>query len=349
MTTVSAALRRLPRRTTSEPQPALVANEIVFSTITITAGRLAPPEHAGLARREPCLAAFVMNDARVQLEGQLEVVEASIAALDRGSALLAQRCPKGLGAVFAQDTSPAMLRAEEAVRRLVKRDRAVEGLLVQLEVARTKFWSRVAARGRLLGARHLRPSELLARIEAEPVLFSRRVFSLHVFAATLQCLFMGAMALRWGQGLIVIPFIWVFAGVALSTWRESVQTVVTAHQIKVGNEASPLGSQTVVRVRTDWWRRGLVLEVCGADGRTRCHALPAFPASLARAIEQTGTTVEGRWWTANTSGDCAKCAAAGKSAHRSGHLQPYSKPPNGARRVEVSSTERSAQTNKHPR
>jgi hypothetical protein len=245
------------------------------------------------------------TEIRVRLEGQLEIIETSIAALRRGAAAVNERAPHGLCEIVAREVSAEMVRAEGALRRLADRETAAGEVLAELAAARGNFWAQVEARGRLIGARQLRPEGLVRQLEDEPLLFWGRVFSWEHYLSAGAVLVMTAI-LRSLAPLVLLVVVAFLARVM------SVQVLVTRRHLRLGADVFELGPESAVHVRRNLFVRSLVVEVVGPGGSKRERGLPAFPLSLERAIARSGARVE-RTWAGSSSG-CSACAARKRAA-----------------------------------
>jgi hypothetical protein len=156
-----------------------------------------------------------MNHARIRLEGQLELVEESLAALEQGAALLEQDDVVGVVAVARAAYAPRTLRAEQAVRRMADDEASLEGVVKALEVARRHFGARLNRRVKMLGRGFL-PLEAAAQlVEAMPVSSSRVGVT-----TTPACLCVGETFLRFDEIVCVKVTQW--------GWRADVRVQTVA-------------------------------------------------------------------------------------------------------------------------
>lgn len=255
-------------------------------------------------------------EIRVRLEGQLELVEQSVASLNTAFAALSTRAPTGLTETVEFDASPEVARAEQALRRLAALEPELTGTLETLEFVRRAFWGRVRERARELGAPAARPQAVLSLLEAAPIVFARTLFSKAIFLALAGAvLFTGLLwRTRVPEPLQFLPGV-MFATAVLLTAAESARVVVTRERLVIRGEAFAFDSIRFMHVRGLQERtpfREVVVELALVDGRVVERRLPGFPRALEAALSNCGVPAQIDYWFGGISWSTDHCPLCAK-------------------------------------
>lgn len=116
---------------------------------------------------------MTLADARLRLEGQLEIIEAQRALLEETCASFASGGPRGVAAAFSSEVAPATTMALAAVWRAASREPEVREVLARYERLQDELAGLVRERARRLGAHSLRLDAAVALVERESPRFSR--------------------------------------------------------------------------------------------------------------------------------------------------------------------------------
>lgn len=248
----------------------------------------------------------VSVSARARLEGQVEVLERAIEITAHAVDQLARsvRLPQGVSEAAQVDA--ATVKAHSAAQRLAREDRSVLTVISALSSQRVKFRAAVAARAKLLRLPvELPPSELVARIEREPLVYvqTRGRWLAALSAGLTVVSVVGAVA----SGVPHSPSSSVFVTFAVlgalgvdHWWASRLEIVLTDQRLCVGRyefELSSLKRVAVVNRQRVFRRRTKLLEITTTLGRTIELPITRVPPGFAAAVRSVGLEWhESSWW-----------------------------------------------------
>ncbi len=235
-----------------------------------------------------------LEDARIRLEGRLEIIEATTAALHVASKRLDTDAAPPVVTVLAQQNAPELTEAEFAARLLMPSEPTLEPVLQALARARKLFEDAVTKRLKCL---ELAPFPLemgVKAIDEEPIRYRGTLWSISAtrFLAFVPFV-LAARPLGWAPYVIAC----LAAAMAWSTARDRVKAIVTSKRLVLGERAFVLSNVETIRVEPlpMQFRRRQQFEATLAfrDGASFETQLPSLPMRLLETLSREGVTLKG--------------------------------------------------------
>lgn len=240
-----------------------------------------------------------MLSSRIRLEGRLETVEKTVAALERGLHAADQLDWAPLLAAVQQQQSPEVREACEHVERLSPQDPAVGKTLARLWSLVRAAEKKVLARQRSLRMYSASLAQGLEQLIDDPLVYRGRRSRRWMVLAPTAALYAGVVAILWNGKLNFWPSSLGFLLILLaqSPKLAAMNVSVTRRRVLLKTAAVPLSDVRLAKLTSraeERWRRAppfrLTLQL--QSGEELYEDLPEVDPALVDALQAGGVKVE---------------------------------------------------------
>lgn len=238
-----------------------------------------------------------LAEARIRLEGQLEVLEEAASALEQACAQLDAGRVGGVATALKLRDAPETLHARVAVEELVESEPDLAEVLERFTVARRGFVEKLQERAHELGLEGEAPSAIVHSMTNDPVLYQSRGVSPVVLGVILGVAGF-VMVATWGQrGPPLLAGI--VMGVVVLSFFGSNRLVVTSKRVVIGPQVVSLDGVQSIHIHRFEYRgqkggRRVHYEVTferGGEGYEPMVRLERMPEGFRSALCRTGVAV----------------------------------------------------------
>jgi hypothetical protein len=242
----------------------------------------------------------MLTDARIRLEGRLEVLEGATRALADARALVKQGNWPAAKAALQEAAGPRVVEATGQAQSLALTEAELLNVLRRLDAARRQLIAAVDREARARGVGTASAEAKLDALLAQQVLFEaelRSGWAIVVPFFALPALGIAAMAASKGAW-VAVPFVLAFVGLFSWQYARAPRVVVAQDVIVVGGRAT-----AVTEIERVTFQPGFLKDTFQMTLRLRHGSvgftLPTLPGELVEAVRALGLEVSHRsFWLA---------------------------------------------------